>query len=165
NSANKREEKFERFEFAAPAYFPLSDYDSCGMQYQRPGLVILEGMALTFEPGSSQYELTFEYEVPAVPVELRLQLMVHRAPCPANKEHTNDWFTITIPVTRLEAGRSDSPSVMQARIKGNSVALKHLCHLESSTTERQSISLELKRRGTARFGHGFDRVDRAIARQ
>ncbi len=156
---------YERLEFAAPAFFPLGDYDTYGAAYAKPGLVILEGMTLTFIPGQSQYELTFDYEPPVAPVELRMQLFVRPAvpdDCVNGQQvpsARHAWFTITVPLILLEKAAPFTSGTKQARVAGYSSALKHLFFDPQSHAPTSPMHLDIRRSGVARFGHGFDRVD------
>lgn len=122
--------------FSEPASFPLRGYGQRGETFNREGLVIYEGMQLAFNKATGNYEVSFVAEIPAQPVDLRLQFIVDKG---------GSVQTITLPPIRITADQikenRDSSSWI-IRHSGNSPALRCDC------------VTAIRRTGTVRFGYG-----------
>jgi hypothetical protein len=97
-------------EFSCAAFIPYPRFDRDGRSVPGDGLIIYEGMQLTVDPRTGTYDLTFTATVPAMPVDLRLQLEFIK-PCPGQE---TECYRLTLPPLRLEPKRDAKPTDLTA---------------------------------------------------
>lgn len=123
--------------FALPAHFPVPTLAEHCNGPGAEGVVIHEGMRL-FATDDGGYEVQFAATAPALPVTLRLQLVLTKM--------DSQFFTLTLPPIDIKPQRSADgtllPGTWQVRHTGYSREIQRgFCTL-----------LDVKRTGTARFG-------------
>lgn len=103
-------------EFHDPAHIAYPRFDIEGRPVPGDGLLIYEGMRLAVDPVTGKYDLTFTATVPAMPVTLRLQLvLVENKLTGAQDPVTKAWikvpdptarrYTLTLPPIRMQPPR------------------------------------------------------------
>jgi hypothetical protein len=134
------------FYFLAPAHFPYRGFGPQGEVFDRRGLLIHEGMWITYDM-NGDYTVRFEYTEVEMPVTVQLQLQVHVKLCNGDSR----WHTLTLVPQRIVPHEREKvlaeccravPSV--CKISGKSIILK----------EFYTGIDEFRRTGTARFGYG-----------
>ncbi len=93
-----------QYVFDTPAFFPRTGYDSQGHAIVFDGLVIYEGMKLTWNE-RGEYTVRFTAERPTVPTTLRLQFLVW------NRE-SRVWQTVTVPPIKIEPRGEDNSATV-----------------------------------------------------
>lgn len=145
-------------EFSSAAHIALPRFDADGHCVPGDGLVIYEGMRLTVDPDSGQYDVTFTATVPHMPVTLRLQLEF------VSPDRTQR-FRLTLPPIRMEPRRDvkpgGDPSSLTFHIahRGYSTLFHKTEHRDnvwnrgdSSRPDVIDSCWEVKRSGAGRFG-------------
>jgi len=145
------------YRFDLPARFALAQFDSkqpC-RSLEGEGAVIHEGMRiLTRKDG--QYDVRFNVTVPAMPVTMRLQLLLY--------DHTSRPFpqTLTLPPIRItpesDADHDDFDDAANPP-RGGTPLLSYLVCLSGYShvvRDHSGSFLLAKRTGTARFGNGVE---------
>lgn len=122
--------------FAAPAHFPIREYDRNGNLLEREGVVIYEDMEFV-DRGQGNYEIRFNIGTPELPSEIRLQIQFR-------KDNCSDWHTISIPPMCFKDEVDCGLKCKTITIKGHSKILE----------EVECIDF-IRRTGTARFGYGL----------
>ena len=74
-------------EFHHAAQVPLPRFTIDGREITADGLLIYEGMRLTVDPATGNYDLSFTATVPSMPVTLRMQLVLTE-PVPQKEQST-----------------------------------------------------------------------------
>ena len=143
-------------EFPHAAHFPLPRFDQAQVPVGADGLLIYEGMRLTVDKNTGEYDVEFTAAIPETPVTVRLQLVFTRPGTFPPVE-----YRLTLPPFRLEPDRGAKPGDPT----GNNF---HVHHRGYSTQFRGKQSgdkesrtglpmladdcWEVTRVGTARFG-------------
>ena len=107
-------------EFHTPAFVPYPRFDITGRPVPGDGVLIYEGMRLAVDPITGKYDLTFTATVPAMPVNLRLQLVfLENKQTDVQDPVTGKWikvpaqdagrYTLTLPPIRMEPPRDAQP--------------------------------------------------------
>lgn len=138
--------------FAKPAHFPLPRFGDLGEVIGLEGAVIYEGMRFRTMP-CGRYEVTFAVSTPAIPVTLRLQLLVGTT--------AGIPFTLTLPPLAIVP---DSPYTGNYQVSGGYQVYKdgnflgkvnHVRYVGFSPAvqTRYGTLNAVVRQGTARFGN------------
>lgn len=138
-------------EFPHAAHFPLPRYDQIGTPVGADGLVIYEGMRLSVDVDTGEYDLEFAAQIPEMPATVRLQLVFTRPGVVGPTE-----YRLTVPPFRLEPDRSMRPG-------DPSMNNFHVHHRGQSSQFRAAVraselpfladgTWEVTRVGAARFG-------------
>jgi len=149
------------FYFASAAYFPIRDFGLRGEVIDRQGAIIHEDMKFSFDHNGN-YRLEFALSTPAVPVTIRLQLLVQ----PATGA---PWYTITLPPMqfRPEEARSGLADKQDCNPEDCTMQYNRFCSGRSEILRRcytqMGTSATIRREGTARFGYGFEATRQAAA--
>ncbi len=93
-----------QYVFDRPAFFPRTGYDSQGHAIAFDGLVIYEGMKLTWNE-RGEYTVRFTAERPTVPTTLRLQFLVW-------DRKSRVWQTVTVPPIKIEPRGEDNSATV-----------------------------------------------------
>ncbi len=159
-------------EFHHAAHVPLPRFTIDGKEIAAEGLLIYEGMRLTVDPVSGNYDLSFTATVPNMPVTLRMQLILTE-PVPEKEMGTKTprEYRLTLPAIRMEPPKDarpgdPTPNTFHIAHRGYSslfIDPKHWQTLPRESappaecTPRPTIACDwlLSRIGTARFGTPF----------
>lgn len=127
------------YRFHSPAHIAWRRFAELGGPLDQTGVVIYEGMQFAAREDGS-YQVAFDVQTPAAPVDLRLQLTFQNS-------GDRRWHTITLPPISLPAtiDQLDGPQVMRVVQRGYSSALEMAPLIED---------FELRRSGTATIGFG-----------
>lgn len=138
------------FIFAAPAHFPIREFDINGRMYERKGATIYEDMTLTFDR-EGNYRVSFRIEIPPMRTVLRLQLLLQ---CHAG----GPWHTITLNPIELEPKYEESDPTMdrEERVLFTIYPIVREGHSEILQRYYGEFGAggTIRRQGTARFGYG-----------
>jgi hypothetical protein len=97
-SFGTNEDPARHFDFAAPAHFPLPQFNDCDAEgLDDEGVVIYEGMRLDVA-SDGRYEVRFIATTPAMPVTLRLQFRL--------RQYDGSDRTVTIPPIEIPPHRN-----------------------------------------------------------
>jgi hypothetical protein len=159
------------YPFDLPARFPVTRFGSSRTcAFEGDGAVIHEGMRLLARV-DGQYEVRFNVTAPAMPVMLKLQLLLYQRPdspglskcrVPVAKTLTlppiwlRPWGSDPFPNSN-DPGEGTSPTTYQVSVRGYSQVIKEVHSPESAyaaTEPSKRNFLLVKRIGTARFGSG-----------
>ncbi|HWE38412.1 MAG TPA: hypothetical protein VG406_17705 [Isosphaeraceae bacterium] len=155
------------YPFDLPARFPLTKFGSRCCAFEGDGAVIHEGMRLLARV-DGQYEVRFNVTTPAMPVMLKLQLILfERLDSPGLDSRPYVPKTLTLPPIWLRPWDSDpfpdardpgegiQPPSYLVSVRGYSQVIKEI-HAPDSKYARDGKRnfLVVKRIGTARFGSG-----------
>ncbi|MDY3553440.1 hypothetical protein R5W24_002542 [Gemmata sp. JC717] len=146
-------------EFGSAAHIAIPRFDLDGACVPGDGLVIYEGMRLTVDPDSGQYDVSFTATLPRMPVTLNIQLTF------VNPHKPQDPRTLTLPPIRLEPKRDARPGdpsgwTFRVEHRGYSTTLLHNAGLRGHIFNAENggapvvinQNWELRRTATARFG-------------
>jgi len=145
------------FYFATAAHFPIRRFGLKGDLPEDEGVIIYEDMCVAFDRDGN-YEIQFCLSTPAMPVELRLQLLVQ--PC-----KNGSIYTVTLPKLTFEPPVTESSDPdEEGRLRYMDRYQQHVHAGHSEILKRCYAELgqgaNLSRRGTARMGFGVDVVRR-----
>jgi hypothetical protein len=90
-------------EFHHAAHVPLPRFTLEGNPVQAEGLLIYEGMRLTVDPHTGNYDVSFTATVPNMPVTLRMQLIL------TNPVNPQDQYRLTLPPIRMQPPKDARP--------------------------------------------------------
>lgn len=135
--------KKRTFTMASAAHFPIREYDPQGLSYQREGAVIYEDMTFQFDQ-NGEYRVNFKISIPNLPTDLRLQFLVQAY-------QDGPWYTLTMPLKRIHPNKRGNESV-----DGRDRQLHDGSFTGTSETLKRFFGtiVDIKRKGSARFGHG-----------
>lgn len=144
-------------EFSSAAHVTFPRFNSDGGAEKGDALIIYEGMRLTVNPKTGEYDLTFTATVPNMPVTLRLQLEFTEPGANGSK------YKLTLPPIRMqpkEDAKLGDPSAWTFNIahRGYSSLLLNprpeQPRVPESDTPLKLITEKwtVQRHGTARFG-------------
>ena len=165
-----------RFTFDRPANFPIPGFDLEGCPADQPGIVIYEGMRVTFRE-KGEYDVLMTVTIPDRPVTLRMQIELElSATAPGLGGHDRGAppikYTLTLPPIELNpVQRTIDLDLGPPPLRNTSRLSFHINHEGYSsliddlteeicsgrgkvehTHEVLTKSLNVHRRGTARFG-------------
>jgi len=135
-----------------PAHFPLPTFGSSGENLQNQGALIYEGMR--FIVGTDgKYQVRFVVGTPAMPVTIRLQLVLL-------DEFSQQLSTLTLPpitIPRKERATTFTERRRAPTVNESGYLVHHEGHLPmASAAWDVSRVCTILRKGTARFGYGVD---------
>lgn len=134
-------EKSYTFRFHQPAHFPRAEYARFGQELTTEGLVIAEGMEVSFYADGT-FEVAFNALSPSVPVQVRLQLLV--------QDCDDQTYTLTLPP--FEFRPAELPI---EQVNGRVVGQQAYHQGWSQLVKNWSGQIKgVGRRGTAKFGFG-----------
>lgn len=122
-------------EFQEPAQFPFPRWGDNGREQDREGVLIYEGVTLSWDPETGTYDVAFTATIPDLPVWLRLQFTVKK---------DGVERTITLPPIKLEASRDSKP--------GDPVATTFAVGHRGFSSALKTGNVTISRSGSARFG-------------
>jgi hypothetical protein len=156
---DKKDSRIWTYHFDLPARFPLTKFgqECCG--FEAEGAVIHEGMRLLARE-DGQYEVRFNVSTPAMPVLMRLQLVLYENGNSVPRTLTlpfiaiKPWDLQTYPDNTLEA---IDPKEYLVSVRGYSQVIYEIMNIDQlpEREHRKHSFLLVKRIGTARFGSGF----------
>jgi len=138
------------YRFDAAANFPLPAYGLRGAESDREGAIIYEGMRFAIRK-DGRYQVRFVVETPAMPVTMRLQLILE-------DEATLNRYTLTLPPISIP--EPDQPKRLSEQRKVQPVydtiqTVHHEGYLPMLAQGHCNIRV-VQRTGSARFGFGVD---------
>jgi hypothetical protein len=177
----KDKTKIWKHTFHKAAQFPFPRFNQQGCQVPDDGLLIYEGMTLTVDESTGNFEVAFVATAPQIPVVLRLQLAFYnpKLPLPNDPNYqssiSSPYTRITLPPMRIES----DPKAKPGDITGNTVRINHRGQSDLfkavkaggesiDLSERKQIVFppiapdngwSVRRDGVARFGSGVAASD------
>jgi hypothetical protein len=126
--------------FHAPAQFPLPSFSPFAERFEDSGILIYEGMQFKVF-ASGLYQVRYTVETPALPVTIRMQMIVSRR---------DSLHTLTLPPVAIPSGtdrKRAAQSVYEVCQEGFLPAF--------ASAERNTLCV-VRRQGAARIGFGLD---------